>query len=198
MTGSAAPDRDVTHSSAVHSKVGATIAKYRAAFSDMATSEKLMLPSQRLQELRKIQAYREAERDAKKSWYDHSRKVIKSEQTHTLDVPGLYVTHDHRDSAVARQTDLNDREHAAHASRRQECLVEASQYTKERKLFPQRRVCPSEQFNFRNIDTHSRIWPTYKPKWDAERAGELRAHEIRGRHYNPINHCSNVIPGIPQ
>ena len=178
--------------------VALTVANYRKAYAAMATSERLMLPSERLRELRQIQSQRNAERDAKKSWYDHSRKVLKAQQTHSLSVAGLPATVDHRDADIARQTAFNERDHVENAARRQEKLIASSHCTTERDIFPHRGFRPAEQFNFRNLDTHSRIWPTYKPKWNAERAGELRAYEIRGRPYNFINHCSNVIPGIPQ
>ena len=174
------------------------VSDYRQAYNIMTSSEKLMLPSERLRELRDIQAKRSAEREAKKTWYHHSKRTIQAQNDHSDGIACLFASTDFRDATVVAFHDQNQRHNTIAASERKQRLQAASICNTERPVFEKHlRVKPEEQFNFKNLDTHSRLWPAYKPKWNADRAAELRAHELRGRPYNFINHCSTDIPGIP-
>jgi hypothetical protein len=189
---------EATQAGVSNRSVAKDVADYRQAYQSMTSSEKLMLPSERLRELRDMQSKRCAEREAKKTWYHHSRKTIQAKNAHSDGIACLFSSTDHRDATIVAFNDQNQLVNSIAASERKQSLQSASVCTNERPIFEKHlRVKPEEQFNFKNLDTHSRLWPTYKPKWNAERAAELRSHELRGRHYNLINHCTSEIPGIP-
>lgn len=45
----------------------------------------------------------------------------------------------------------------------------------------------------RFYDTYSRLFPTYKPVWDPERAASLRSHDVRQKRYDIINGTDNSV-----
>jgi hypothetical protein len=55
----------------------------------------------------------------------------------------------------------------------------------------QRKSVEQAKHPYRFLDTHERLFPTYVPVWDPERAGVLRSHDVRGKKHNHINNADN-------
>eukprot|EP00932_Pfiesteria_piscicida_P001385 SRR837773.11350.p2 GENE.SRR837773.11350~~SRR837773.11350.p2 ORF type:complete len:136 (-),score=33.61 SRR837773.11350:27-434(-) len=45
----------------------------------------------------------------------------------------------------------------------------------------------------RFLDTHERLFPSFSPEWDPERAAAIRSHQMRGRQHNVITGADNHV-----
>jgi hypothetical protein len=57
----------------------------------------------------------------------------------------------------------------------------------------QRKCVHPEKHPHRFLDTHDRLFPTYVPVWDPERAATLRSHDVRGKKHNILNQSDNYM-----
>lgn len=57
----------------------------------------------------------------------------------------------------------------------------------------QRKCVDKEKHPHRFLDTHDRLFPTYVPVWDPERAAALRSHDVRGKKHNHLNQSENYM-----
>lgn len=57
----------------------------------------------------------------------------------------------------------------------------------------QRKCVRPDKHPYRFLDTHDRLFPTYVPLWDPERAGVLRSHDIRDKKHNHLNQSENYM-----
>lgn len=55
----------------------------------------------------------------------------------------------------------------------------------------QRKCIRPDKHPFRFLDTHDRLFPTYVPLWDPERAATLRSHDVRDKKHNHLNQAHN-------
>lgn len=55
----------------------------------------------------------------------------------------------------------------------------------------QRKCVRADKHPHRFLDTHERLFPTYVPLWDPERAATLRSHDVRGKKHNHLNQAEN-------
>ena len=57
----------------------------------------------------------------------------------------------------------------------------------------QRKYCDKDVHPHRYLDTHDRLFPTYVPVWDPERAKSFRSHDVRSKRHNILNGASNEV-----
>jgi hypothetical protein len=57
----------------------------------------------------------------------------------------------------------------------------------------QRKCIRPDRHPHRFLDTHDRLFPTYVPLWDPERAAALRSHDIRDKRHNFVNGAENLM-----
>ena len=57
----------------------------------------------------------------------------------------------------------------------------------------QRKDISPRRHPFRYFDTFNRIFQADGTSWHPERAKSLRTHQLRGKHYDIINHHSNSL-----
>jgi hypothetical protein len=57
----------------------------------------------------------------------------------------------------------------------------------------QRKCVDPAKHPHRFLDTHDRLFPTYVPVWDPERAAALRSHDVRGKKHNHLNQSDNYM-----
>jgi len=55
----------------------------------------------------------------------------------------------------------------------------------------QQKCVKPEKHPYRFLDTHERLFPTYVPVWDPERAAALRSHDVRHKKHNILNGGEN-------
>jgi hypothetical protein len=171
----------------------------------------LMLPSERYKEHLQIKASQRKWKEDREATFKYKKRMNIIEMSY----PGGVVGVDgplHADTKLwaNRRGQLTHQEgiKASHATARAENLNErrktddatsAKNYGSDtgiergRDLGIQRKKIDTEAHPWRFMDTHDRLFPSFTPTWDHERASMLRSHDTRGKTHNIISGADNTI-----
>lgn len=177
-------------------------------YVNMLRNNSLMLPSERLHEAKLIKAGEKQWRKDREDSFLYKKRMNKIEREYQQGIMGI-------DGPMFPGTNLYAEQRAflqAQADRRSRMAEERfehlhkqsvaddatagrnyGQHTCERsKDIPlQRKRIDPKLHPYRFVDTHDRLFPTYVPIWDPERAATIRSHDIRNKKHNIINQAEN-------
>lgn len=180
-------------------------------FIKLYKNHSLMLPSERWKEHLKM-------KEAEKQWhidretiFKYKRRINVLERKHQEGIVGV-------DGPTFPETQLYADRHAHlaaqeersqnHAQRRFEYLAERKRaedavtnkdwgsdpnLPRSQDICIQRKCVDPETHPFRFLNTHERLFPTYVPAWDPDRAAALRSHDVRDRRHNILNGADNAV-----
>jgi len=95
-------------------------------------------------------------------------------------------------AAAGRTEHLGYQQHADDATASRNYGTEPG-LVRSRDIGIQRKDVNPEKHPVRFLDTHSRLFPSYSPEWDPERAAARRSHDTRGRTWNLISGADNHL-----
>ena len=160
-------------------------------------NRRLMHPSERRLEHELVKDYMRKETEAKSQIWEATKQQRKIERLSSDGIPPFANPTALVDPLRKKYDQFEkQREETQTAFRRSQTLIRGEQTTEEAPLWQTRKVDANEQFGFRFLNTHARIWPEAKVDWNIDRAKRLRSFDVRGKDYNFINHCYNKIEGL--
>lgn len=171
----------------------------------------LMLPSERYDDHMAIKTGMAEWRLARRELFEYNKRKRILERKHRGGVVGIdyplrngttLYNHDY----LRFQTQHEKKEkhyqgrhtHLADQKRAAECITEpfgsapAAERGSDCYGFPRKQI-EKETHPFRFLDTYGRLWPSYVPQWDANRAKALHHHEVRHKKFDIINFADNAI-----
>lgn len=182
-----------------------------ADFVRMMENKALMLPSERYQEhLAMKESHKQWVAD-RKDMFNYKKRLTILERKHPEGVlgmdgplhPGTVLYADRRAHmlAMAERQEAHGQarfEHL-HGQLRADDATACRHYgsdpglTRSKDIGIQRKRVDAVAHPHRFHDTHDRLFPSYVPTWDPERAKATRSHDVRDKQHNIINGGYNTI-----
>ena len=158
-------------------------------------NQRLMSPAERLAEARRVKDLLDTEEERKQMRNELIKKQKTLERLSSDGIPPLPCIVSHLLPQMLEFEAYENNRIAKHNMSRYAVAEVRGGESKgpEQELFQHRRVNAEQHFNFRFLDTQDRLWPQDKTAWTVERANKIRSYDVRGRNYNPINHCYNDL-----
>lgn len=181
------------------------------SFIKLYENHSLMLPSERYKEHLQMKAAEAKWHADRKAVFDYKKRVAVMERKHPegltgIDGPMFPGTKLYADRREHLMTGAESRK--AHAEKRLEQLAERSNaneavsgkdwgsdphFPRSQDLCIQRKRIEPADHPTRFMNTHERLFPTYTPVWDPERAYALRSHDVRDNKVNIISGVDNHL-----
>ena len=145
---------------------------------------RLMLPSERLSEMRRYKDSLTSQQGFKQANAFHTKQRRAVERgLGSEGVAGISSPVNRPDPVFSRRASelavLDARAVRRHPEPKQE-------------ISGHRRVVGAERY----LDTHSRLWPNFEPSWTVARALEIYSHDTRERDFNIVSAATNKISGL--
>lgn len=171
----------------------------------------LMMPSERYREhirMKKLIVEQKDEKEVSAMYKKRMRKLETSYPTGVTGIdgplfPGTKLYEQRQSQLVAQENAKADK-----ADRRFDTLAQWSRaddaisfkhYASDPGLARSRDICVQRKrvdpvaHPFRFIDTHQRLFPTFEPAWDPERARAIRSHDVRDGTRNILSGVENAL-----
>lgn len=180
-------------------------------FVKLYENQSLMLPSERYKEHLYMKQAKQKYDEDRNAIFMYNKRVTTLERKHAEGITGidgplfpdskLYGDSHHK---VVAQAESKIR----HAEGRYDILADKSQSSdavamrdwgtdpnlpRSRDLCIQRKRIDPAAHPFRFMNSHERLFPSYIPAWDPDRAAALRSHDVRDRGHNIITGVSNDL-----
>lgn len=178
----------------------------------LVRNESLMLPSERYAEHLVMKAGAEKWKKDREDAFMYKKRMQKIEREYAQGItgvdgplfPGTKLYEQQRAfleaQAEARGGKAEGRfHHLAHQNRADDATAmrefgtPATHLARSHDVGIQRKCVRQDRHPYRFLDTHDRLFPTYVPLWDPERAGTLRSHDVRGKQHNHLNQSENFM-----
>lgn len=178
----------------------------------MHRNQSLMLPSERQREHQLMKAGEKKWREDREAAFLYKKRMLKIEREYQNGIvgvdgplfPGTKLYEQQRQfleaqaemkgaSAESRFHHLAHQRRADDASAFRNFGTPATHLARSHDVGIQRKCVDPKKHPYRFLDTHDRLFPTYVPMWDPERAGVLRSHDVRGKKHNHLNHAENYM-----
>lgn len=173
-------------------------------------NQSLMLPSERLREHKLIKEGEKQWRKDRENTFLYKRRMNKLEREYQQGIVGidgpmypgtaLYAEPRAFLEAQAERRGRMAEERFEHLSKqaREDDAVAGRNYgqhscERSRDIPMQRKRVDPNLHPYRFVDTHDRLFPTYVPVWDPERAAVARSHDVRNKQHNIINGAENKM-----
>jgi hypothetical protein len=178
----------------------------------MVRNQSLMLPSERYREHLAMKAGEKKWRKDREDAFMYKKRMQKIEREYQQGIvgvdgplfPGSKLYEQQRSfleaQAEARGVKSEGRfQHLAHQNRADDATAmrdwgtPATHLARSHDVGIQRKCVREDRHPARFLDTHDRLFPTYMPLWDPERAAVLRSHDVRGKRHNHLNQAENFM-----
>lgn len=177
----------------------------------MMENHSLMLPSERRKEALMIKEGKEKFFEDRANLYLYRKRLTTLERHYPDGVTGIDgpTYPDTKLYAKQREHLLANEAHAGrHAALRHEQLAKGRQsdealsfqqygaphdMARSQDLCIQRKCVEAQKHPYRFMDTHERLFPSYTPTWDPNRAAMQRSHDVRDKQHNIINGAHNEL-----
>lgn len=175
----------------------------------MIKNQSLMLPSERYAEHLAMKAGEKKWRKDREDAFMYKKRMQKIEREYQQGIvgvdgplfPGSKLYEQQRSfleaQAEGRGTKSEGRfHHLAHQNLADDATAQRNfgmphDMARSRDVGIQRKCVNPDKHPYRFLDTHDRLFPTYVPLWDPERAATLRSHDVRGKKHNHLNQGEN-------
>lgn len=172
----------------------------------------LMLPSERYAEHLVMKAGTKEREQARQDAFLYKKRMQKIEREYAQGIIGvdgplfpgtkLYEQQraflEHQSEAKSAKAEARFH-HLAHQARADDATAlrdfgtPATHLARSHDVGIQRKCVREDRHPYRFLDTHDRLFPTYVPLWDPERAATLRSHDVRDKKHNILNQSDNLM-----
>jgi len=181
------------------------------SFIKLYENHSLMLPSERYKEHLHMKKAERQWREDRANLFLYRKRMQVLERHYPGGVTGLDgPLHPNTQLyAERRQHLVNQEERSAthgtgrnghlHLQRKADDATAARKYGSDPNLLRSQDICMQrkcvdpQQHPVRFIDTHERLFPSYSPEWDPNRAAAIRSHDTRGKTHNIISGTDNNL-----
>lgn len=182
-----------------------------AEFVQMMENKALMLPSERYKEHLKMKESHKQWVQDRKDLFNYKKRLTILERKHPEGVlgidgplhPGTVLYADRRAHmlTMAERKDAHGQARFEHlqGQHRTDDATACRHYgsdpglPRSKDVGIQRKRVDASAHPCRFLDTHDRLFPSYVPTWDPERAKASRSHDVRDKQHNIINGGYNTI-----
>jgi hypothetical protein len=175
----------------------------------MVRNQSLMLPSERFREHLAMREGEKKWRQDRKDAFMYKKRMLKIEREYQQGIvgvdgplfPGTKLYEQPRSFLEAQAEVKGGKaegrfQHLAHQHRADDATAQRNfgmphDLPRSHDIGIQRKCVNADKHPYRFLDTHDRLFPTYVPVWDPERAAALRSHDVRGKKHNHLNQADN-------
>lgn len=176
----------------------------------MIRNQSLMLPSERYREHVAMKEGAEKWKKDREDAFLYRKRMLKIEREYSQGITGvdgpLYPgtkLYEQQRAFLEAQADsrgaksearfhlLAQQKRADEATTMQNWGAPATHLARSHDIGVQRKCIRRDKHPYRFLDTHERLFPTYVPLWDPERAATLRSHDVRDKKHCHISGAEN-------
>jgi len=173
-------------------------------------NQSLMLPSERYREHLALKAGEKKWKQDRQDAFMYKKRMQKIEREYQQGIVGVdgplfpgTKLYEQQRSFLEAQGEAKSMKaegrfhHLAHQNRADDATAmrdfgtPAAHLARSHDIGIQRKCVRQDKHPYRFLDTHDRLFPTYVPLWDPERAGTLRSHDVRDKKHNHLNQGEN-------